>query len=58
MVWTPAAYADGVVTVLVAGPNADPSSAIVVSDEAAESWIRMVDTPEAGAAFVSRIDIT
>lgn len=54
-VWTQASYINGVATVLLAGPAADPTSAISVSDTGGDLWIRITDTPEIEAVYVSRI---
>lgn len=47
--WTAATYADGVATVLLAGPDASPADALVVPADGANLWVRVVDTPEVDA---------
>lgn len=54
--WTRAtSYINGVATVLLAGPAADPTNAIPVSDTGGDLWIRITDSPEVEAVYVSRI---
>lgn len=55
--WTPATYASGVATVLLAGPDADTTGALVVPEGGADVWIRVVDTPEVDAEKVERISV-
>lgn len=55
--WTPTAYTDGTATVLLAGPDADPTGAVPVQRKA-DLWIRVTDTPEVVATFVETIDLT
>lgn len=56
-VWTAATYAAGVATVLLAGPDADPTGAIPVPAGGADLWIRVTDTPEVDAQRVERITV-
>lgn len=56
-VWTTATYAAGVATVLLAGPDADPTGAVVVPSGGADLWIRVSDSPEIDAARVERISV-
>lgn len=55
--WTAATYAAGVATVLLAGPDADPTGAVVVPSGGADLWIKVVDTPEVDAERVERITV-
>lgn len=55
--WTAATYAAGVATVLLAGPDADPTGALVIPAAGADLWIRVVDTPEVDAEYVERIGV-
>lgn len=57
-VWVAASYATGVATVLLAGPDADPTGALVVPEGGADVWIRVTDTPEVDAEYVERISVT
>lgn len=54
-VWTPATYADGVVSLLLAGPDADPAGALVVPADGAALWLRTVDYPETDVARIDRV---
>lgn len=56
--WTAATYADGVATVLLAGPDATPTGALVVPSAGADLWIRVSDSPEVDASKVERITVT
>lgn len=56
--WTAAAYADPTATVLVAGPDADATGALVVPPTGADLWLRVVDDPEVTARRVTRISVT
>jgi hypothetical protein len=56
--WTPAAYADGIASVLLAGPAADPSGALPVPVGGAELWARVTDTPEVQAVRVGFISVS
>lgn len=55
--WTAATYAAGVATVLLAGPDADPSAAVVVPTGGGDLYIRVTDTPEIEAERVERITV-
>ena len=54
--WTAAASVNGKWQVLLAGPDASPTSAIVVS-KTADLWVRVTDAPEVDTAFVERVTI-
>lgn len=56
--WTAATYSAGVATVLLAGPDADPTGAVVVPTAGADLWVRVADTPEVDAERVERITVT
>ena len=53
--WTPATYGDGVARILVAGPDADPAGALVLTDGGADVWVRISDNPEVDAAKAGSI---
>lgn len=53
--WTATTYAAGVATILLAGPDADPTGALVVPAAGADLWIRVTDTAEVDAEKVERI---
>ncbi|MGZ4621436.1 MAG: hypothetical protein ACXVGF_04895 [Blastococcus sp.] len=55
--WTPASYSGGVATVLIAGPDADPTGALAVPTAGGDLWIRSVDNPEVTTAHVDRITV-
>lgn len=55
--WTAATYASGVATVLLAGPDAAGSGALVVPASGADLWIRVTDTPEVDAEKIARIAV-
>ena len=55
--WTTADYSAGVATVLLAGPAADPSGALVVPVKGADLWVRVTDVSEVDAARVARITV-
>jgi hypothetical protein len=55
--WTAATYALGVASVLLAGPDAAGSGALVVPATGADLWIRVTDAPEIDAAKITRIAI-
>lgn len=57
-VWTAATYADGTATVLLAGPDADATDALVIPAGGADLWIRVVDNPEIDAEKVERITVS
>lgn len=56
--WTSATYAAGVATVLLAGPDADPASALVVPQAGVDLWLRVADNPEVMARRVERVTVT
>lgn len=56
--WTAATYAGGVASLLLAGPDADPTGALVVPATGADLWLRVVDNPETITALVGRITVT
>jgi len=55
--WTAATYAAPTATVLVAGPDADGTGALVVPAGGADLWVRATDTPEVTATRVTRISV-
>lgn len=55
--WRATSYAAGVGLVLIAGPDADPTGALVVPSTGADLWVRVTDSPEVDATFVDRIKI-
>jgi hypothetical protein len=55
--WAPASYTTGTATVLLAGPDAAGSGALVVPADGADLWIRVSDTPEIDTARVGRVSI-
>jgi len=56
--WWPAVYDDGTVTVLLAGPDADPADgAVVIPAAGVNLWFRVVDSPEVVARLVERITV-
>lgn len=55
-VWAAATYANGVATVLLAGPDADSTGALVVSGTA-DLWVKVASTPEVDAELVERITV-
>lgn len=55
--WTRATWADGEAVVLLAGPDTDPTGALVVPTPGADLWIRVTDVPEVVAARVDRITV-
>ena len=56
-VWTAATYADGEATVLLAGPEADSTDALVVPTAGADLWLRVTDDPETTATRVERLSV-
>ena len=54
--WTPAAAVAGGWRVLLAGPDASSSGALVVTSTA-DLWVRVTDAPEVDTAFVERITV-
>jgi hypothetical protein len=57
-VWLAADYESGVATVLLAGPDADDTNAIVVPEEGGDLWIRVAFGSEVEVARVERIVLT
>jgi hypothetical protein len=55
-VWTPTTYASGIATVLLAGPNADPTGALVVTGSA-DLWILPVGGTDVREMKVGRIAV-
>ena len=55
--WTAGNYANGELTVLLAGPDADPSGAIAIPRGGADLWVRVDDSPEIIAAKVGRVTV-
>ena len=54
--WETVTYAAGVATVLLAGPDADPTGAdLVVPSGGGDLWIRVSDSPEIDAEKVERV---
>jgi hypothetical protein len=56
--WTAAAADGDRWRVLLAGPDASPSGAIVVPEGGGDLWIRVTDNPEVIAVKVERITVT
>lgn len=56
-VWTAADYDAGTATVLLAGPDADDTDALVVPSGGADLWIKAADSPEIDAERVERISV-
>jgi hypothetical protein len=55
-VWTPTTYANGTATILLAGPNADPTGALVVTGDA-DLWILPVGGTDVREMKVGRIAV-
>jgi hypothetical protein len=55
--WTPADYAAGVASVLVAWPDADPTDALPVPTGGGDLWARVIDVPEVLVARVARLTV-
>ena len=55
--WTTGDYAAGTVTVLLAGPDADPTGALAVPSTGGDLWVRVTDVPEVQAVQAARITI-
>lgn len=53
--WTGTTYTNGDAVVLLAGPDADPTGALVIPTDGADLWIRVTDSPEVVAVRVDRI---
>ena len=56
--WTPASYAAGVATVLLAGPDAAADGALTVPAAGADVWLRVTDNPEQQAVRVERLTVS
>ena len=54
--WTAATFAAGEVTVLLAGPDADATDALVVPAVGADLWVRVTDT-EVTATHAERLTV-
>jgi hypothetical protein len=54
--WTPAEPAGDGYRVLLAGPDADPAGAVVITDAVA-LWARVTDTPEVDVVKLDRITV-
>lgn len=55
--WTAATAAGDLWQIMLAGPYADPTDAIVVPLNGADLWLRVTDTPEIQAVLVERISV-
>jgi hypothetical protein len=55
--WSPATYAGGVATFLVAGPDAVSDGALVVPVDGCDVWGRVTDTPEVDTARLVQINV-
>lgn len=53
--WTAAGGTTGAWTVLVAGPDADPTGALVVPAGPTDVWVRDIDNPETTAVVAGRV---
>lgn len=53
--WIRFPYTDEGAVVLLAGPDADPEGALVVPEDGADLWARVIDDPEVDAAFIDSI---
>lgn len=56
--WTPVTLAGRIVSILIAGPDADPEDAFTVPGGDGELWVRVTDNPEAQAVKVDRVIVT
>jgi hypothetical protein len=56
-VWSAATFASGVATLLVAGPEADVTGALVIPLGGADLWARVSDSPEVTTRRVTRINV-
>jgi hypothetical protein len=58
-VWKASTYANGVASILIAGPEypTPPDGALVASPAGGDLWARVTDTPEVDAALVDRITL-
>lgn len=55
--WTASTFAAGVAVVLIAGPDADPTGAMVIPAVGADLWVRAIDAPETTTALAGRITV-
>lgn len=55
--WQAAFMVNGRGRVLIAGPDADPTDALVVPEDGADVWIRVTDNPEVLSVKVGRISV-
>lgn len=56
--WTAGTYTGGVLTVLLAGPDASGAGALSVPAAGADLWVKVTDTPEIDAQRIERITVT
>lgn len=56
--WTAATWASGVGTILLAGPDADPTGALAVPTGGGDLYGRVTDSPEVDAVLLARISLT
>lgn len=56
--WTAVTLAGRTATVLLAGPDADPTGALTIPRGDGELWIRVTDNPESQAVKVGRVQIS
>lgn len=56
-VWYTVTYAAGVASVLLAGPQADPTGAVVLDSAGNDLWLKIVDADEVDAVFVARVNM-
>lgn len=54
--WEPYSVTDGMVRLLLAGPEADDTNAVVVA-ESMDLWVRVTDNPEVDTALIETIDV-
>lgn len=57
-VWTAATFAAGVGTILLAGPDADPTGALAIPAAGADLCVRVTDSPEVDVAAVCRLHVS
>ncbi|MGZ4617194.1 MAG: hypothetical protein ACXV3F_00390 [Frankiaceae bacterium] len=56
--WTAAQFTAGTATVLLAGPDADPTGALAVPVGGGDLWFRITDSPEVEAVKADRITVS